>query len=151
LSSLLTGIVGGTIGAAITFLFNSIESAEGAKRDRFNMLRKEVSKISKNCASMKNLPDKNHSKSEFQNQCEASLSMINLLLVEEGVSAQGRTKELVEDFMLKAESCIGYKEKERNVLTPYYESEKELHLHIAQLIKDANRSNIRKIYEKTKI
>lgn len=140
--------LGGIIVSIVNAVLSSFKDERKDNISRQNLIRKELSRFCGYCATIKNSSSENkEAKFEAKNQCEASLSMLKLNLVEEGLPFQEKISKIAQDLMLKADEYSNHKEQDNagEYLSAYYRIEKELISSVGELFKP---SSVTKTIEK---
>ena len=130
--------LGGIIVSIVNAVLNFLKDERKDNISRQNLIRLELSRFCGYCATIKNSSsDNKEAKFEAKNQCEASLAMLKLNLVEEGISFQDNISKIVQDLMLKADEYSNHKDQDNagEYLSAYYRIENELISSVGELFK----------------
>jgi len=120
-----SAIIGGTVVVAVNAYFNKQHEIAKENNNRLNLLREEISNFCGYCAAIKNSRGLESIKSDAKRNCEASIAMLKLLLVEEGEDKQNKITNHASNLMLKADEYSNrFKEDHSgDYLSKYYEIE----------------------------
>lgn len=152
MENLWSAAIGGIIVSLVNAFLSSLKDNKRDTISRYNVIRIELSKVCGSCAIIKNTSsDKSDLKLNAMNQCEASLSLLKLNLVEEGATIQNNISELAQNLMLKADEYSSRKGQDNagDYLSAYYSIEKDLISAVGKIVKySSSRESILRIVNK---